>query len=122
MSRILSTVLLLAGLAAAGCYYDNEEELYQFYYDSNPCDTSAITFSGTVFPIIQGNCTTTGCHVAGGTGPGLMENYAQVKALVDNGKFEDRVLVRRDMPPSAPLTPCQIQHLTLWIDAGAPDN
>lgn len=107
---------------ALGCYYDNEEELYEFYYASNPCDTSSSTFSGTIFPIIQGNCSISGCHVAGGSGPGLLENYDQVKSIVDNGKLESRVLVLRNMPPSGPLTDCQISLIERWLNNGAQNN
>ncbi len=120
--RMLAGLLLVPLVFLAGCYYDNEEELYTYYYTANPCDTTNITFNGTIFPIIQGNCSTTGCHVAGGTGIGLFENYDQVKAYVDNGKLENRTLVVQNMPPSSPLTACQQTLLQRWIDAGAPNN
>jgi hypothetical protein len=113
---------MLLVLTTVSCYYDNEEELYELYYASSPCDTSQVTFSGTVFPIIQGNCAVSGCHVAGGSGPGLMENYNQIKFFVDNGRLEARALVQRDMPPSGPLTDCQQNQLRAWLSAGAPDN
>lgn len=121
---MLRGILFLGLLAAiaAGCYYDNEEELYEFYYAGNPCDTSMTSFSSIIFPIIQGNCSISGCHVAGGTGPGLFENYDQVKSFVDNGKLENRALVQRDMPPSGPLTNCQIALIQRWIDRGAPND
>ena len=46
--------LLIIPLLAllAGCYYDNEEELYA--NQGNNCDTTNVTFSGTVFPVING--------------------------------------------------------------------
>jgi len=124
ITKFFPGFLLLFGIviATGSCYYDNEEELYEFYYTSNPCDTTSITFSGTIFPIIQGNCATTGCHVAGGSGPGLLENYDQVKAIVDNGKLENRVLVLRNMPPSGPLTDCQLILIQRWLDNGAVNN
>lgn len=44
-----------------------------------PCDTSNVTFSGIVFPIIQDNCY--GCHSGSDPGGGiLLTNYDQVKA------------------------------------------
>src|ERR1044071_2718518 len=37
---------------------------------SIPCDTSNVTFSATVFPIIQSNCL--GCHSSPGGGGGIL--------------------------------------------------
>ena len=112
---ILSAILILS----QGCYNDNVEELYEFE-DPN-CDTLDVSFSNQVFPIIQGNCSITGCHVAGGNGM-LLENYNNVKAYVDNGTMFDRVVNTQDMPPSQPLTSCQIDQIDSWINAGAPNN
>jgi hypothetical protein len=112
---ILSAILILS----QGCYNDNVEELYEFE-DPN-CDALDVSFSNQVFPIIQGNCSITGCHVAGGNGM-LLENYNNVKAYVDNGTMFDRVVNTQDMPPSQPLTSCQIDQIDSWINAGAPNN
>lgn len=114
--------LALMTMALTGCYYDNEEELYQYYYENNQCDTANVTFADDIFPIIQGNCAISGCHIAGGAGNGIFENHAGVKAKVDNGSFFTRVIDQRDMPPGAPLNDCQIEKLTAWLNAGAPNN
>lgn len=113
---------LLFALGLSGCYYDNEEELYEHYYAENACDTANISFSEDIFPIIQGNCSTAGCHVAGGSAPGIFSNYAGVMDKVNNGSFENRVIVQRDMPPNGSLTECQINLIQAWLSAGAPDN
>ena len=110
--------LALILIIVEGCYYDNEEELYGI----TVCNVTNVSFANDIMPIIQGNCAVSGCHIAGGSGNGIMENYSQVKAKVDNGSFQHRVLDLRDMPPSYALTDCQIQYLQAWIDAGAPDN
>lgn len=114
--------LALMAVAFTGCYYDNEEELYQYYYQNNNCDTTAVTFADDIMPIIQGNCAVTGCHIASGTGNGIFENYQGVKDKVDNGSFFARVIEQRDMPPNSVLSDCQINLLTAWLDAGAPNN
>lgn len=125
--RIIKTMqttglALMLAMGLSGCYYDNEEELYQFYYAENACDTSAISFAGDIFPIIQGNCATVGCHVAGGSAPGIFSNYAGVMDKVNNSSFENRVLIQRDMPPNGALTDCQINLIQAWLNAGTPDN
>lgn len=102
----------------SGCYKDNE----QYLYGEVICDTTTVSFNKDIFPIIELNCTVTGCHTAGGTAPGTFENYNQVKAKVDDGQFKDRVLISQDMPPGVPLTDCQISHITKWLNDGAPNN
>jgi len=101
-----------------GCYYDKEDLLY----GKNTCDTAAVSFSADIKPIIDGSCATIGCHVQGGTGIGLLENYRQIKAKIDDGTFENRVITQLDMPPSAPLSDCQIMHIKQWVAEGALNN
>lgn len=120
-TTLLGTFLMSGMLMLSSCYYDNEEELYEYYNQQNICDTSTVSFTNDIMPMIQGNCIT-GCHVAGGTGSGIFENYAEVKAKVDNGSMNNRVVVTQDMPPSSALTPCQIQQMEAWILNGAPNN
>jgi len=118
---LIGALLLGVMLMLSSCYYDNEEELYEYYNQQNTCDTSAVSFATDIMPMIQGNCVS-GCHVAGGTGVGIFENYAEVKAKVDNGSMNNRVVVVRDMPPANALTDCQILQMQAWILNGAPNN
>lgn len=120
-SKILSMLFLGSLVLLSSCYYDNEEELYEYYNQANPCDTSAVSFANDIMPMIQGNCVT-GCHVAGGTGSGIFENYNEVKAKVDNNSMMQRVVVSQDMPPGSTLTECQISQMQAWILNGAPNN
>lgn len=111
-------VFVLFILTLYSCYFDNEEELY----GPVSCDVSAITYSNDVLPIINASCATTGCHVSGGTGPGDFTNYNELKAKVDNGTFNTRVLVQQNMPPNSSLSDCELQTLEAWIDSGAQNN
>ena len=115
-------LLCVIGVVASGCYYDNEEDLYENYYSNNKCDTTDVSFSDFIMPLVDGNCATTGCHVAGGAGNGILMNYQNVKAKVDNGSFRERVIVQQNMPPNEPLTECQLNKIESWLDAGAPNN
>lgn len=103
-----------------GCEYNNEEELYP----SIECDTLNVSYAEDIEPIIENDCATSGCHVAGGTGNGRFDNYQRVKAKVDNGSMRKRVVENKDMPPpdEEPLTSCQIDKIDAWLDAGAPNN
>ena len=91
---------------------------------SNKCDTTNVTFSGNVWPIIDGTCR--GCHAGAGASGGVrITNYTQVKALVDNGSLES-VLSRngpkKPMPPGGPLETCAHDQIKIWIKEGAKDN
>lgn len=102
----------------SACYKDKEDLLY----GSDQCDANAVSFSTDIMPILRNSCATVGCHVQGGSGNGLFENYNQVKAKIDNGSFRQRLIVQKDMPPSVPLTDCQIKHIEQWIMDGALNN
>ncbi|MBI1288929.1 MAG: hypothetical protein GC178_15280 [Flavobacteriales bacterium] len=115
-------VFLISMVLLSSCYYDNEEQVYEYYNQNNTCDTSAVTFANDIMPMIQGNCVSGGCHMAGGTGNGIFENYSEVKAKVDNGSMMQRVVVAQDMPPGGGLTSCQISQMQAWILNGAPNN
>lgn len=100
------------------CYFDNEEDIY----GPVSCDVSAVTFSNQVAPIINSSCATTGCHVSGGSGPGNFTVFSELIAKVNNGSFENRVLIQKTMPPNSPLPDCDLQILQAWIDNGAPND
>jgi len=108
---------LIVSVFIAGCYYDNEEELYP----DAACDTDNITYDSHVAAIMSSSCAFTGCHVAGGPAPGILDNYAGVKEKVDDGTFFKRTIEDKDMPPSGPLSDCNLAILSAWIDAGAPE-
>lgn len=114
--RMIATALTIVSLS--GCYYDSEEVLYPETF----CDLNSVTWSGTIEPIIAGECALPGCHVPGGDGAGHFTSYAGVKAKVEDGSFQQQVLVQRTMPPSGSLTDCELQQIMLWVQAGAPQN
>ena len=115
--NVLPLLVAACTLSLSSCYYDVEEELYP----STSCDLSDTKFASTVDPIITTNCAVPGCHVPGGTTPDLT-TYDGVKANVDNGSIQQRALVDKDMPASAPLSSCDQAKLQAWIDNGAINN
>jgi len=118
--RLLPLILVAIGLASLpGCYYDSEEELYPNTF----CDTSAVTWSGTIEPLVQSSCAIPGCHVPGGQSPSLT-SYTEVKAIADDGKLLGVVVTGSPyfMPPSGKLRACDQISVQSWIAAGAPQN
>lgn len=124
MKRLL--ILFLVVLTA--CYYDNEEELYP--EDSTTCDTANVTFSGTVFPIIQDNCII--CHSGSAPqGNVLLEDHASISAAgqVPAGQYGSlygaisHASGNSPMPKNGTkLSDCNIRKIKIWIDAATPDN
>ena len=103
----------------SSCYYDNYESLYP---DANlACDTTSVTYSNQVAPLVSKSCATFGCHVQG-TGRVLLTDYTNIKTTIDNGTFQQRALTNKDMPPSGPLGSCDIKKIEAWIENGAQNN
>ena len=115
----LSFMLLLF---ISSCYYDKEDKLYDQYYASKNCDTTTVTYSHTIQPIIAAKCANSGCHTAGGSGNGNFDSYTGTKSKVDNGSFLNRTVVLMNMPISGPLTTCELAQVSKWIQMGAPNN
>jgi len=114
MKRIIVFAFGLFTISLAflsSCYYDAEEVLY--VGDSN-CDTTNIDFQTTIKPIIENNCATSGCHVSG-TGRKMLTSDQDIMDIVNDGRLEDRVIKRRDMPPVQPLSSCEITSIKLWL-------
>ena len=99
------------------------------------CDTQSATFSNGVEQIIMRHCSDQSngsCHFEGDFGDGTFENsqgvlYPNIKAKVDDGSFESRVLESKSMPPSysdgaTQLTAEELCILETWIKDGAPNN
>tara|TARA_B100000965_G_C19503450_1_gene718528 strand:- start:276 stop:632 length:357 start_codon:yes stop_codon:yes gene_type:complete len=116
----IQSIITLLGIAMllVFCKKDNEEALY----GNEECEPENVSFSKYIQPLLNNACNTTGCHVQGGSGRGLFENYDQVKSKIDKGSFQQRVLVLKDMPPSQSLSDCQLKTIQKWIDEGAQDN
>lgn len=116
------TVITLAW----SCYYDNEEFLYPKL--SSSCDTTNVTFSSSVKPILQQYCLT--CHsnssAASFGGNIKLEDHADVKTRADNGQLYGTIAHLpgySPMPKSgSKIDDCNISIIKTWIDIGSPDN
>ncbi len=81
---------------------------------------SDIKFSTDIKTIVNKSCAITGCHVAGGTGPGNFAVFANIKA---NAYAIHRVVQSGNMPKNAAkLPPAQLDAIACWVDDGALDN
>jgi hypothetical protein len=108
------------------CYYDNEENLNPRL--SGSCDTTNVTYTLTVKPLLQSYCLS--CHstsASSGSGGGIrMEAYSDLKALVTSGKFYGSITHASGYSPmpkgGSLLDDCTVLQLKKWIDNGALNN
>jgi hypothetical protein len=106
------------------CYYDNEEALYPALNTS--CDTTNVTFSGTITTLLKNNCYS--CHSnnnAASKGNNIrLQDYSDVKSR--------NVSVAGSMKHTGPYSPmpknggtvypCLITQFDIWVRIGMPDN
>lgn len=108
----------------ASCYYDSEEALYPSL--SSGCDTTAVTFSGKIAPMLANNCLS--CHsnaTAAGAGNGIrLENYADVKnrASAVAGSIKHTGTYSPMPKNGGKLNTCLINQFDIWIRTGMPEN
>ncbi|MBM3435267.1 MAG: cytochrome c, partial [Bacteroidetes bacterium] len=86
--------------------------------DTTACDTTNITFAGTILPVLQANCYS--CHVPPTPGGGIdLTNWADLAFVAQNGIL--LAAIKHDpqyspMPKDAPpLTECEIKQIEKWI-------
>ena len=114
-------ILFLIIAATAGCYYDNEEELYNC-----TVDPATVKYSTTINTLLNSyGCT--GCH--SGPSPSGAINltaYANVKTVADNGRLYGAIShspgFERMPQDGGKMNACDIKKVKTWIDAGAPNN
>lgn len=118
MRIVIPLLFLLPVFFTSSCLNDKNEDV-----GLNSCDTTY--YATTIRPIILTHCmgNNAGCHVSGGSGEGDFAKFLQLKDKIDNGAFNDRVLVTKDMPPSTTPLPAlsDASRLLLenWVNSGA---
>jgi mono/diheme cytochrome c family protein len=121
MKAFLLISLTLTLFSISSCYYDNEEYLYPAV---TACDTSTVSYSQAIVPILQSNCL--GCH-SGATPSGdiNLETYTNVMIKVNDGSLLNAVKynnINSPMPPSGKMNNCNINKIAAWINQGAANN
>ncbi len=94
-------------------------------YCNSDCDTTNVTFSGSVWPIIQTYCL--GCHNGGSSGGGIsLRNYSEVAASANSGKLLGSIRYDAGYSPmpkyGQKLSDCKISEIRIWIEDGTPNN
>jgi len=124
MMRLLLLFVITLIVLLASCYYDNEEALYPSY--STLCDTTNVTFSATVAPMLSGNCLS--CHSnssAAAFGNNIrLEAYADVqsKAAAVAGSIKHTGSYSPMPKNGGKLKDCAIKQFDIWVRQGMPNN
>lgn len=123
---ILMSVILLATMGS--CVYENEEDLYP--PGSENCDTTNITYSGTVYPIIRDNCFI--CHTGSAPQGNIhLDDYSYIStaARIPPGQRGSLYGAITHDPNNFPmpwnatqLSECKIKQIHIWIVSGTPEN
>lgn len=122
MSRIIAITLIACLFSAAGCYYDNEEELYP---SGGNCTTDNMSYSQDILPILQSNCYV--CHSAAARqGNIVLEGHAALLQRVNSGQLLGAIKHQpgfSPMPQGQPqLSDCIIAKIESWVTDGALNN
>ena len=116
----LSTITIFSFLFVS-CYYDNEEALYPTL--SSSCDTTNVTYSGKIVPILNDNCL--GCHSAVATGGSiLLTSYAEVVGYAPRITGSIKQLASFSAMPknSGKIKSCSIIQWDIWVRKGMLNN
>ncbi|MES2704195.1 MAG: c-type cytochrome domain-containing protein [Bacteroidota bacterium] len=89
------------------------------------CDDNIYTYSGAIVPIVNTYCK--GCHNSASAAGGIiLDTYAGVKVVADNGKLvgaTKRLAGFSPMPKGGnSLSGCQLSQIEKWVAAGAQNN
>lgn len=114
-------VLLTISVMTISCAYNVAEELYPV----DTCDTTNVTYSLTITPILVQNCYE--CHGGSAQISGIpLEGYTNIKNMVNAGRLIGAIRHEPGfsfMPKDrAPLQECDILKIEKWVASGAPNN
>jgi hypothetical protein len=86
------------------------------------CDTTDVSYSAQVKPILDANCI--GCHNSSASKN--FDGYAQISAyLAGNASlFISNINYTgpQPMPPTGRLDTCSVRQCILWVQSGYPNN
>jgi len=93
--------------------------------ENEDCDTLNVTFSGTIWPVVQNRCF--GCHSGADPSGGVsLENYNSLVNAVNSGRLMGAIKHENGfsaMPKNgAKLSDCNISQFQKWINDGTPNN
>jgi len=129
-------VLCLVISGHSACTYKNEEQVTPGTTCSGVSPDS-VSFSKDIIPILVANCDNSGCHTGSTQAANILNlspsvAYSQLSKKgsgyinVSNPSFSvlysTLVSGSPAMPPSGPLTSCELQLIQQWMSQGGKNN
>lgn len=111
---IASAAIAIMTVTLAGCREKDDMSGFD-------CTVTNAKYSTDILPIVTASCVKSGCHDAGSS-KGDYTTYDGLKAKVDNGTLQERVVEKQNMPKGGDLLPEQRARIKCWIVAGGPNN
>jgi hypothetical protein len=117
--------VLAAGCVAAICFMSCKNDKAELLYPPDVCDTSNVTYTNTILPILRDNCYR--CHAGNQTvAPFHLDSYTDASVVALSGYMYGAITHSSGyeaMPKdSDKLSDCNIAKIKKWIDDGAPNN
>ena len=117
MKKLLIPIGLLL---FASCYNDKESELYP---SSGSCDTSAVTYTTDIQPILSQYCANANCHDAATKSFGHdLSSYSGAVTAANSGRLLGSIKHEtgfQQMPKGMQkLGDCEISKVSAWINQG----
>jgi hypothetical protein len=120
---------LLVTLAVVGAMFwlgsCSKESADRLAGNTTSCDTTNVSYSKQVLPILQDDCYS--CHQGANPFSGIdLSNFAILQAHVKNGDLKSAVTHTGNvtpMPYELPMLPsCEVNTIVAWVDQGALNN
>lgn len=124
MKGKLMLATIVAGgivLYLSGCAKESADRLSE----GSTCDTTSVSYSKQILPILEDNCYT--CHQGAAASSGIdLSNFTTLQAHVANGDLVSAVThtgTVTPMPYELPMLPtCEVNTIVAWVDQGALNN
>lgn len=117
---LLGSLFFIVMMVSQSCEYDDEQTLYP-----QPCDTTQVTYTATIAPLVETRCTP--CHNAEALESGIpLVEYNVLKAMVDAqlllGVIRHEIGFKPMPDGRAMLPDCEILAFERWVADGALEN
>jgi hypothetical protein len=127
---IFGTLMVLMITMVVCCTYKNAEDVYPApVVDNVTCDTTNISYSNYIAPLLSDNCYR--CHSQGNSylGSGyVLDTWFNVIAQANSGNLVTDISITdigsvHHMPNGLPsLSQCDINKVKAWVSQGAKNN
>ncbi|PKP50629.1 MAG: hypothetical protein CVT92_14260 [Bacteroidetes bacterium HGW-Bacteroidetes-1] len=122
INKTILSILVILSFTLSSCFKDNEEDLYP---DGGTCNTENVSFSQTIWPVINNNCVS--CHSGAGANAGIrLGSYSEFVEAIDGGRLLGAIKHESGfsaMPQGgAQLNNCSISQIEAWIAQGKLNN